>query len=55
MAENLMMDTMEADIDRLPNTGCDSEWERQLSSIFVEVDTKLVSLREVNYVLILLN
>ncbi|ONK72594.1 uncharacterized protein A4U43_C04F21030 [Asparagus officinalis] len=41
MAEKLMTDTMEADLDRLPNTGCDSEWERQLSSIFVEVDTKL--------------
>ena len=43
MAEKLMMDTMEADINRLPNTGCDSELERHLSPIFVEVDTKLVS------------
>lgn len=42
MVEELMGDTVKADKDKLPNTGCDSEWEFELSSIFVDFDTKLV-------------
>ncbi|XP_010918278.1 uncharacterized protein [Elaeis guineensis] len=41
MVEELMRDTVRADKDKLPNTGCDSEWEFGLSSIFVDLDTKL--------------
>uniref|UniRef100_A0A1D1XD83 Ser/Thr-rich protein T10 in DGCR region n=1 Tax=Anthurium amnicola TaxID=1678845 RepID=A0A1D1XD83_9ARAE len=41
MVEKLMRDTVKADRDCLPNTGCSSDWELSLSSIFVEVDTKL--------------
>ncbi|XP_008781292.2 transport and Golgi organization 2 homolog [Phoenix dactylifera] len=41
MVEKLMQDTSKADQDRLPNTGCDPEWELKLSSIFVDFDTKL--------------
>ncbi|XP_077246869.1 uncharacterized protein LOC143886688 [Tasmannia lanceolata] len=39
MVEQLMGDTVKADKDRLPNTGCDPDWELKLSSIFVDVDT----------------
>ncbi|XP_010918279.2 uncharacterized protein [Elaeis guineensis] len=41
MVEELMGDTVKADKDKLPNTGCDSEWEFGFSSIFVDLDTKL--------------
>lgn len=43
MVEKLMNDTTKADTQSLPNTGCDPDWELNLSSIFVEVDTKSVS------------
>ncbi|PKA60100.1 hypothetical protein AXF42_Ash009784 [Apostasia shenzhenica] len=42
MVVNLMKDTVKADPSRLPNTGCSSEWEFHLSSIFVEVGSKQV-------------
>ncbi|XP_020261005.1 transport and Golgi organization 2 homolog [Asparagus officinalis] len=38
--EKLMMDKTKADMDELPITGCDPDWEFNLSSIFVETDTK---------------
>ncbi|XP_058080276.1 uncharacterized protein LOC131228553 [Magnolia sinica] len=41
MVEQLMKDTVKADKSKLPNTGCDPEWEFKLSSIFVDVDTPL--------------
>ncbi|XP_039135390.1 transport and Golgi organization 2 homolog [Dioscorea cayenensis subsp. rotundata] len=41
MVEKLMGNRVKAEKDRLPNTGCDSDWEHKLSSIFVETDTKL--------------
>ncbi|KAG6522229.1 hypothetical protein ZIOFF_019367 [Zingiber officinale] len=41
MIEKLMCDTTKADRESLPNTGCDPDWELNLSSIFVEVKTKL--------------
>ncbi|KAL6011955.1 hypothetical protein ACLOJK_002421 [Asimina triloba] len=41
LVELLMKDTVKADKGQLPNTGCDSDWEYKLSSIFVEVDTPL--------------
>nr|CAD1830636.1 unnamed protein product [Ananas comosus var. bracteatus] len=40
MAERLMKDTTKADKDQLPNTGCDANWELNLSPVFVEIDTK---------------
>ncbi|CAA7407091.1 unnamed protein product [Spirodela intermedia] len=40
LVKQLMCDRVKAERDRLPNTGCDSDWEWNLSSIFVEVDTK---------------
>ncbi|KAL5206387.1 hypothetical protein ABZP36_034596 [Zizania latifolia] len=39
IVERLMTDTTKADKDRLPNTGCDPNWEHGLSSIFIEVQT----------------
>uniref|UniRef100_A0A1D1YCU7 Uncharacterized protein C22orf25 n=1 Tax=Anthurium amnicola TaxID=1678845 RepID=A0A1D1YCU7_9ARAE len=39
--KQLLRDTNKADRDCLPNTGHDSDWELNLSPIFVEVDTKL--------------
>ncbi|RZR73563.1 hypothetical protein BHM03_00025642 [Ensete ventricosum] len=42
MVDKLMSDTARADRDRLPNTGCDTEYEFKLSSIFVEFETKQV-------------
>lgn len=41
MIEKLMCDTTKADRESLPNTGCNPDWELNLSSIFVEVETKL--------------
>ncbi|KAJ4962973.1 hypothetical protein NE237_022912 [Protea cynaroides] len=38
MVEDLMRDTVKADESRLPHI-CSTEWEKKLSSIFVEVDT----------------
>ncbi|CAA6670056.1 unnamed protein product [Spirodela intermedia] len=43
LVKQLMCDRVKAERDRLPNTGCDSDMEWNLSSIFVEVDTKRVS------------
>ncbi|KAJ0969070.1 hypothetical protein J5N97_021947 [Dioscorea zingiberensis] len=40
MIEKLMQDTTKADRDRLPYTGCDVEWELELSSIFIDINTK---------------
>ncbi|XP_078437934.1 transport/golgi organization-like protein (DUF833) [Wolffia australiana] len=40
LVKQLMRDRVKADRDHLPNTGCSSEWEWNLSSVFVEVDTK---------------
>ncbi|CAD5173749.1 uncharacterized protein LOC135609879 [Musa acuminata AAA Group] len=40
MVVKLMSDTARADRDRLPNTGCDTEYEFKLSSIFVQFETK---------------
>ena len=42
IVESLMTDTTKADKDRLPNTGCDPNWEHGLSSIFIEVQTDQV-------------
>ena len=42
IVERLMTDTTKADKDRLPNTGCDPNWEHGLSSIFIEVQTDQV-------------
>lgn len=42
IVETLMTDTTKADKDRLPNTGCDPNWEHGLSSIFIEVQTDQV-------------
>ncbi|KAK1320050.1 hypothetical protein QJS10_CPA03g02423 [Acorus calamus] len=41
LTEKLMGDTVKANREMLPNTGCDPEWELKLSSIFVDVDTKM--------------
>ncbi|KAJ0966757.1 hypothetical protein J5N97_023674 [Dioscorea zingiberensis] len=41
MVEKLMGNRAKAEKDGLPNTGCDSDWEHKLSSIYVEIDTKL--------------
>ncbi|KAJ3672333.1 hypothetical protein LUZ60_007054 [Juncus effusus] len=38
--EMLMKDTTKCDRDMLPKTGCDSDFEFDLSSIFVEIKTK---------------
>lgn len=38
----LMSDSVRADLNRLPNTGCDPEWEFKLSSIFVDIESKKV-------------
>ncbi|KAK9109462.1 hypothetical protein Sjap_017522 [Stephania japonica] len=40
MVEELMTDAVKSDKSKLPNV-CSPEWEMQLSSIFVEVDTAL--------------
>lgn len=40
LVEELMRDTQKADEDKLPNI-CPRDWELNLSSIFVEVDTPL--------------
>jgi uncharacterized protein with NRDE domain len=45
IVERLMSDTTKADKDRLPNTGCDPDWEHGLSSIFIEVQTDQVRKR----------
>ena len=42
IVESLMTDTTKADKDRLPDTGCDPNWEHGLSSIFIEVKTDQV-------------
>lgn len=42
MVDKLMSDNARADRDRLPNTGCDTEYEFKLSSIFVQFETKQV-------------
>ncbi|XBI24671.1 hypothetical protein VPH35_049745 [Triticum aestivum] len=39
IADRLMTNTTRADKDRLPNTGCDPDWEHGLNSIFNEVQT----------------
>ena len=41
MIEKLMRDTTKADNSKLPCI-CSTDWELELSSIFVEVDTPLV-------------
>ncbi|KAG0488304.1 hypothetical protein HPP92_007115 [Vanilla planifolia] len=41
MVETMMKDTVRAELDRLPKTGCDVEWEQKLSSIFIDVKTKM--------------
>ncbi|XP_058098556.1 uncharacterized protein LOC131243320 [Magnolia sinica] len=41
MIERLMGDHLKADKEKLPNTGCDPEWEFNLSSIFIDVETEL--------------
>ncbi|XP_031482375.1 uncharacterized protein LOC116252339 [Nymphaea colorata] len=41
MVEKLMNDTVKAERNMLPGTGHDPEWEFNLSSIFVETDTKM--------------
>ncbi|KAJ3691348.1 hypothetical protein LUZ61_020512 [Rhynchospora tenuis] len=40
LVEKLMTDRSKADIDMLPNTGCDIDYELNLSAIFVEIKTK---------------
>ncbi|XP_020529930.1 transport and Golgi organization 2 homolog isoform X2 [Amborella trichopoda] len=40
MLHKLMLDTMKADRENLPNTGCDPDWDYNLSSIFVETDSE---------------
>lgn len=42
MVEQLMTDTVRADEEKLPNTGCSPEWELILSSIFIGTDTPSV-------------
>lgn len=42
MVEELMFDTTKANREKLPNTGCDPNWELNLSSVFVGVETELV-------------
>ncbi|PKU59412.1 transport and Golgi organization 2 homolog [Dendrobium catenatum] len=37
---NLMSDSVKADLNRLPNTGCEPEWEFNLSSTFVDIESK---------------
>ncbi|XP_039130897.1 uncharacterized protein LOC120267300 [Dioscorea cayenensis subsp. rotundata] len=41
MMEKLMGKRVKVENDRLPNTGCDSDWEHRLSSNYVETDTEL--------------
>ncbi|CAL9127769.1 unnamed protein product [Musa acuminata var. zebrina] len=41
MVEELMFDTTKANREKLPNTGCDPNWELNLSSVFVGVETEL--------------
>nr|CAD1844703.1 unnamed protein product [Ananas comosus var. bracteatus] len=41
MVHELMEDTAKADWSMLPQTGCDPEWEYDLSSIFIDTDTKV--------------
>lgn len=53
MAERLMKDTTKADKDQLPNTGCDANWELNLSPVFVEIDTKQVRMRKTSPTLFL--
>lgn len=43
MVEKLMRDSVKADKSRLPGI-CSLDWEFNLSSIFVEVDTPLVNI-----------
>lgn len=43
IVEQFMTDTVRADKEKLPNTGCDPEWELMTSSIFFDFDTPLVS------------
>lgn len=44
MVEKLMQDSVKADKSRLPGI-CSLDWEFDLSSVFVEVDTPLVNLK----------
>lgn len=48
MIDKLMRDTVKADESKLPQI-CSLDWEFNLSSIFVEVDTPLVNI--VSYIL----
>ncbi|XP_010918266.1 uncharacterized protein [Elaeis guineensis] len=41
MVEELMGDNVKANRDELPDTGVNPEWEFELSSIFIDTDTKL--------------
>jgi len=43
MVEKLMKDTVKADKSSLPHI-CSLDWEFNLSSIYVEVDTPMVSI-----------
>ncbi|XBI61872.1 hypothetical protein VPH35_042612 [Triticum aestivum] len=45
IADRLMADTTRADKDRLPNTGCEPNWEHGLTSIFIEVQTDKAGVR----------
>lgn len=44
MVEKLMQDSVKADKSGLPGI-CSLDWEFDLSSVFVEVDTPLVNLK----------
>lgn len=48
MVERLMRDTVKADESKLPRI-CSLDWEFNLSSIFVEVDTPMVNLLAISY------
>lgn len=52
MTEKLMRDSIKADESRLPGI-CSLDWEYSLSSVFVEVETPLVSV--FNYAFYLLS
>lgn len=47
MVEELMGDDAKSSRDELPDTGCNPEWEYELSSIFIDTDTKLVSTSQI--------
>lgn len=42
--ENIMKDTVHADRTMLPITGCDPDWEYELSPIFIETESDRVIL-----------